>query len=73
MFVCVHVLTKMYNVRESWRVGAERCGVMYPLIPAGMVAGGSAAVIGNPTEVSLVRMTLDGRFVYIVSPRDVSE
>lgn len=27
----------------------------------GMMAGGSAAVIGNPTEVSLVRMTLDGR------------
>ncbi len=27
----------------------------------GMTAGGSAAMIGNPTEVSLVRMTLDGR------------
>ena len=29
----------------------------------GMTAGGSAAMIGNPTEVSLVRMTLDGRSV----------
>lgn len=27
-----------------------------------MTAGGSAAIIGNPTEVALVRMTLDGRY-----------
>jgi solute carrier family 25 oxoglutarate transporter 11 len=27
----------------------------------GMTAGGLAATVGNPTEVSLVRMTLDGR------------
>ena len=26
-----------------------------------MTAGGVGAVVGNPTEVSLVRMTLDGR------------
>ena len=29
----------------------------------GMTAGGSAAIIGNPTEVALVRMTLDGRYI----------
>ena len=31
----------------------------------GMTAGGSAAVVGNPTEVSLVRMTLDGRYTIL--------
>lgn len=29
----------------------------------GMVAGATGAVIGTPAEVTLIRMTSDGRFV----------
>lgn len=36
--------------------------VFYSSSP-GVTAGGIAAVVGNPTEVSLVRMTLDGRWL----------
>ena len=30
----------------------------------GLVAGSSGAIVGTPAEVSLIRMTSDGRSVY---------
>ena len=39
-----------------------------PFFLQGVVAGGVGAVVGNPTEVSLVRMTLDGRWQVVGGP-----
>ena len=36
------------------------------ILPTGIVAGATGAFIGTPAEISLIRMTSDGRSVFLV-------
>ena len=46
-------------VRGSFHV----CVPLFIYFLVGIVAGGTGAVVGTPAEISLIRMTADGRFV----------
>ena len=51
-------------MRDRWRWSRKVLNVCC-VLSAGMIAGATGAFVGTPAEISLIRMTSDGRWVLV--------